>query len=232
MALRERKKDQTREALAKAAFELFSLKGFEATTAAEIAAAANVSRRTFFRYFPSKDELLFIDNEPRLERFREHLSVRQPDDDAFAPVYRACLAMAEEFMGERDKILARLQIIEASPVLGKQERQQDLEWEEAISVALLTGLAAPSPRARRKARLIAGAVFGAIRAALAEWLQGGGEANLVERAEEGLALFARVLDTELRDDGVDGSAASPSSNPAASPSPSVETTPAEGEPPA
>src|SRR5690349_20048295 len=161
MALREGKKDQTREDLAKAAFELFSQKGFEATTAAEIAAAANVSRRTFFRYFPSKDELLFIDNEPRLERFREHLSVWQPDDDAFAPVYRACLAMAAEFMGERDKILARLQIIEASPVLGKQERQQDLEWEEAIAVALLAGIPLPTPKARRKARLIAGAVFGA-----------------------------------------------------------------------
>lgn len=203
MALRERKKDQTREALAKAAFELFSQKGFEATTAAEIAAAANVSRRTFFRYFPSKDELLFIDNEPRLERFREHLSVREPDDDAFAPVFRACLEMAAEFMGERDKILARLQIIEASPVLGKQERQQDLEWEDAIAAALLVGITTPSPRARRKARLIAGAVFGAIRAALAEWLQGGGEASLVERAKEGLALFARVLDTELRDDMVE-----------------------------
>ncbi len=199
MALRERKKDQTRETLIQAAFELFRAKGFEATTAAEIAAASGVSRRTFFRYFPSKDELLFIDNEPRLERFREHLRVREPGDDAFAPVQRACVAMADEFMGERDKILARLLIIEASPVLAKQERQQDLEWEDAIAVTLLSGFASPSPRARRKARLIASAVFGAIRAALAEWLQGGGEANLVERAEEGLALFARVLDTELRD---------------------------------
>lgn len=197
MALRERKKDQTREALAAAAFELFRQKGFEATTAAEIAAAANVSRRTFFRYFPSKDELLFIDNPPRLRHFREHLSVRLAGDDTFAPVYRACMAMAEEFMGERDKILARLAIIEASPVLAKQERQQDLEWEEAIAAALLSGIASPSARARRKARLIAGAVFGTIRAALSEWLQGRGEADLVERANEGLALFGRVLDVEL-----------------------------------
>lgn len=196
MALRERKKDQTREALAAAAFELFRQKGFEATTAAEIAAAANVSRRTFFRYFPSKDELLFIDNQPRLRRFREHLTVRLASDDTFAPVRRACVAMAEEFMGERDKILARLAIIEASPVLAKQERQQDLEWEDAIAAALLSGVSAPSAKARRKARLIAGAVFGAIRAALSEWLQGRGEADLVERANEGLDLFAR-LDSEL-----------------------------------
>ncbi len=199
MALRERKKDQTREALAQAAFELFRQKGFEATTAAEIAAAANVSRRTFFRYFPSKDELLFIDNGPRLARFCELLSQREPGEHAFAPVRRACLSIAEEYMGERDKILARLQIIEASPVLGKQERQADLEWERAIARALLVDIPAPSPRIQRKARLLAGATFGAIRATLGEWLMGGGDADLVERAREGLELFTSAIDTELRE---------------------------------
>ena len=68
-----------------------------------------------------------------------------------------------------------------------------------VAASMLSSLA----RARRKARLIAGAVFGVIRAALAEWLQGGGQASLVERAHEGLALFARVLDTELHDDTPD-----------------------------
>ena len=59
--LRERKKIQTRLALARAAMALFEERGYDATTVDDIAAAANVSRRTFFRYFAGKDEVFIVD---------------------------------------------------------------------------------------------------------------------------------------------------------------------------
>ena len=60
---RERKKARTRETLAEVSLELFLERGFEATTADDIAAASGISRRTFFRYFPTKEAAFFAPEE-------------------------------------------------------------------------------------------------------------------------------------------------------------------------
>jgi AcrR family transcriptional regulator len=210
VALRERKKDQTREALAQAAFTLFHDKGYEATTVAEIARAANVSRRTFFRYYATKDALLFVEDSENLEHFRVLLGARETGDDDLAHIRRACVALAEGYMRDREQILARARIIESSPVLGKQERQQDMSWERAIAESLLStarpdsfarpsgpdSFARPSgpdsaPTLReRRARMLAGAVFGAVRATMAAWQEQGGRADLPRMIGEALDLFS------------------------------------------
>jgi AcrR family transcriptional regulator len=66
MNLRERKRERTRQALVDAAYALFASKGFEATTIAEIAARAEVGTRTFFSYFPTKEDVLFPESDARV----------------------------------------------------------------------------------------------------------------------------------------------------------------------
>jgi AcrR family transcriptional regulator len=74
--LRERKKQKTRETIIKVALELFAEQGYEHTTIAEIADAAEVSPRTIFAYFPSKEDILFYDLPELQERLAQALRER------------------------------------------------------------------------------------------------------------------------------------------------------------
>jgi AcrR family transcriptional regulator len=78
LGLRERKKRRTRQALAEAALSLFAEQGYDQTTIADIAAAADVSTRTFFSYFRTKEDVLFADADERLDLIRDALSRVDP----------------------------------------------------------------------------------------------------------------------------------------------------------
>src|SRR5215218_9586099 len=83
LGLRERKKLETRRALVGAALDLFSERGVEATTVEDIAAAVNVSARTFHRYFAAKEDVLFADSAERGARFARFLAERPNDEPLF-----------------------------------------------------------------------------------------------------------------------------------------------------
>lgn len=77
---RERKKARTRRALLEAAVRLFGERGYEQTTVAEIAAAADVAPRTFFAYFASKEDVLFLHAEDRGQAMLEVIAGRKPGE--------------------------------------------------------------------------------------------------------------------------------------------------------
>ena len=77
--LRERKKQRTRETIVTVALELFAERGYQQTTVAEIAEAAEVSKGTVFAYFPSKEDIVFADTAPVCEDLLRQLRDREPD---------------------------------------------------------------------------------------------------------------------------------------------------------
>jgi AcrR family transcriptional regulator len=208
MTLRERKKVRTREALAEAALELFARQGFEATTVEQIAAAAEVSRRTFFRYFPSKEAALFPDRRRRLEAFcnvqaqeplssrgssnKEPLSSRgsnnkEPFEARLEAVRAALMELAADYTRLRERVIVQQRVVESCPALLAYDFELDRRWEDAITVSL----AGPRPRAaeRRRARLLAGGLMGLIRATLREWYAGGGRDDLAQLGQQAFALL-------------------------------------------
>jgi len=115
--LRERQLQQTRATIRSAAMELFEAQGFDKTTVDEIAQRSGVSPRTVFRYFPSKRSVL-LDFERALDdAFRDAIRASPPSDLTLDAVEHVLLSWAELLQKERESVLQRRRIIDASAEL-------------------------------------------------------------------------------------------------------------------
>jgi AcrR family transcriptional regulator len=192
--LRERKKAITRRALEDAALKLFAGKGFDNTTVDEIADACNVSRRTFFRYFASKEEVFEGDKQERNTQMLNTLASRPADEPALASLRVAMLALAADVATERSRLIARMQIINQTPSL----RSAALDHEQSTIDNIVDALAHRSrgpvdTDEMFRLRLVAQAATGAVRAAMQRWADNGGKDDIVEVAANALDLLAAAF---------------------------------------
>ena len=167
--LRARKKLQTRLALARAAMRLFEERGYAATTIDDIAAEANVSRRTFFRYFASKDEAFIVDPAGKLEALHVALAEGPPDEPTIAAVRRGILALAADYF-EPDLLRAEARVGSKEPAVMAAGLAYQVRWEDELAreVAIDLGVdIASDPRPR----ILAHATVAILRAGFAAWLQ-------------------------------------------------------------
>ena len=136
--LRERKKQQTRNAIAAAAMQLFAERGFDAVSVAEVASAADVSVATVFNYFPTKEDLVY----DRMEAFEEELLAavreREADESVLSAFGRFILERTRQAaapdVSERVATLAR--IVTASPALMARELQVVARYTEALAALI------------------------------------------------------------------------------------------------
>ena len=181
---REQNRRSRRQALIASARTLCEQRGFEGVTVEEIAQAAGVSKRTFFRYFASKEDVVFPEHEQRLERFGDLVRMRMAGEPPVAAVQRAFVALGSQMMADRDEVVALQRIVDDSPALLAADRLRDRQWDAVVAVAL-AGQDPPT----LDHRIAAGAVMGALRATLRVWFDGGGEDDLVAM---GLRAFAAL----------------------------------------
>jgi AcrR family transcriptional regulator len=138
--LRERKKQRTRETIARAARELFATQGYHATTLAEIAEAADVSTRTIFAYFPSKEDILFSEFALMREALARALAERPDDQDTLETVRRFILSMHKPEETELDEQLRGC--VERDETLRSHLRARIAQLEELIAPAIAKDLGA------------------------------------------------------------------------------------------
>lgn len=163
VGLRERKKRRTREAVRSAAFQLFEENGYPNTTVEQISELADVSPRTFFRYFPNKAALLIPDHMmgPIVELF-----VHAPADMRPIAAYRYALEQVFKGMAgpEWAEEVARQQLLYTLPEAGGALYNEYIHTIEVITDALATRLNRPADDP--ELRITAGAMTGVFVAAL------------------------------------------------------------------
>lgn len=118
---RRRRTARTRAGIEAAALRLFTEQGFEATTVEQIAAAADIAPRTFFRHFPSKDAVLFGDQSREIERMRAVLADRPADEHPMRSFTAALLDAAERMEPDREQHLMRARLLRGFEAGGDYE---------------------------------------------------------------------------------------------------------------
>src|SRR4051812_13957056 len=120
MGLRERKKEETRQAIREAALRLFFARGFDAVSVAEVAEAANVSKVTVFKYFPLKEDLVYSRTGEAESELARAVRGRARGESALGAVRRYFLeglARRDPESGLNDYAVAFLRLIAGSPAL-------------------------------------------------------------------------------------------------------------------
>ena len=167
--LRERKKLQTREKIERVALQLFAERGYDETTLADIADAADVSRRTIFAYFESKEDILFCDEPALYERLEQTLTRRPPG----ATTVDALREFVSSVSESDEQTRLRKRIIGANEALRLSERARSAPLERIIAESIARDLDAGPDDVRPL--LIAASVtaaFNAVRDRLVEGSDG------------------------------------------------------------
>jgi AcrR family transcriptional regulator len=193
--LRERKKARTSQALEDAALELFSTKGFDATTIEEIADAAEVSPRTFFRYFATKEEVLFA-REASMERdLAVVIAARPPGESSLEKLRAALLVCAADYEQNRERTLRWAKIALGTPSLNAAGLAHWQVREDAVLAAIL---AADPATDNVETRLVVAVSFAALRITAVAWVAEGGTGDLPGLLDAALERLSRGLDRPPR----------------------------------
>lgn len=165
VGLRERKKQQTRQLIARVALELFDRQGFAATTIPEIARAADVSPRTVSSYFPAKEELVFPETEATFDRLEARLRAREIGETTAESLREWMTQEAPEWEAREAEAAMQRRVIAAQPDLQHWMRRYMARGEQLIARAIADDLGCePDDLIARMASAATMAVFGVLGA--------------------------------------------------------------------
>ncbi|HTC71203.1 MAG TPA: TetR family transcriptional regulator [Acidothermaceae bacterium] len=178
--------------LAHAATELFQTQGYDETTIEQIASQAGVGRRTFFRHYRSKEDVIFPNHDELLLRVRERLSLH-PDESGIQAVTAAVKIVLRHYVDTRDISLLRYKLVSQVPALREREIVSVARYQRAFRERLSEGLQADVETSLR-AEVAAASVVAAHNLVLRHWLRGNGVSDPFPELELALRYVADTFD--------------------------------------
>jgi AcrR family transcriptional regulator len=193
--LRERKKVQTRKAIRKAAYRLFAEDGYDATPVDRIAAEADVSPSTVFRYFPTKEDIVLTDeyDDGMLDALRDR-PAGEPPLDALRAVMHETLALVLADPAERAELVQRQVLVRDVPAIRSRSHESMTATGRQLGAVIADRTGRPAEDL--EIRVFTAALFGALHETTMYWAENG-LANdtllpLMDRAFDVLAAGLRL----------------------------------------
>jgi AcrR family transcriptional regulator len=189
MGLRERKKERTRRDLQRAAIDLFAEKGYDHVTVADIADRAEISPRTFYRYYKSKDDLVLAPLQGFLDAYREVLAERPAEEPPLQALRESFVSFAPSM--EEFTTTERVELVRQNPELHRRSVELTERWQETIA-SDLAARGGGGFELERRLWLASGVAMTAGVTALRMWVERGSRPRGL--ADEVMAAFGTVAD--------------------------------------
>lgn len=189
LGLRERKKLRTETDLRAATLRLAVDRGFDNVTIDDIAAEAEVSKTTFYRYFDSKEDALLGSQSDKAARLADALAERPESEPLLTAVRNAMLVFMSSYEHDRETSLAAGRVMRATPSLVARNLEHQATWEATLAT-FVAGRIDDSPDAELRARVVAAIVMAALRSTVDYWRDTDGRDHLPDLMDASLAMLA------------------------------------------
>lgn len=193
MGLRERKRRETRRRIAEQALRLFLSEGYASTTLDAIAAASGISRRTFFSYFRSKDEIVVAWHEAAWDAILDDVGRAPPDRPPLLAVRDVLVRHAARYTS--DDMLAIDRLTRSSDALRASKPATNARQEQSLFAALCTVW--PEPERQDGLRVVAMLAIGTMRLAMDAWNRAGGDRPIADCLQDCFDRLTRETDPTI-----------------------------------
>ena len=179
-----------RAEIAAVAMRLFLEQGFEKTTVEQIAAAAGLSRTSFFRYFGSKEDVVLGHLEEVGQRVLDALVARPAAEPAWQALRNAFGPLLEEGSALPEQGLAQARMLRDTPSLKARQLGKQTGWQDLLAPEVARRLGVPAAAPDPRPRALVAAALGCVNAAVDVWTATGGAASLPALLDQAMSALA------------------------------------------